>query len=132
MKDEIFHRIQAAIGIRPLRNNADATTHLDSIVANVCACDSRCACRWPHAGGEYSYSSGLPRAVRPDHSEEFALANVEVERFEGDDIAARPDRARLSRRAKPRRTYTPFLRRYGINLPQAARFDDVDPLLRFQ
>ena len=121
---EVLDDGQAAVGIRPLRHDANPLPHAHVVARHVGARDTRFPRGGAHTSGEDADGRRLPRTVRAEKTEELALRNVEVERVEGYDRAPCGSWASLRERHWGRARPTPATRcGCGIFLPQRTRLD---------
>ena len=128
VKNQIFNDVQSAVGVRPLRDDADAPPNLDRIVDNVGAGNRSVPRGRRDAGRENAERRRLPGPVRTQQSEELSVPNVQVEALQGDNVRARHARRPLTRadcggRPAGRAPAPPWCRRRGIHLPKRLRFD---------
>ena len=102
VKEQILEDVEAAIGIRALRNDADALAHAHRVGSRR---PRRRRARVPdvglHARRENADRRRLAGAVRTEQTEELTLAHVEVEPFERDDLAASARHRRRRRAGGP-------------------------------
>src|SRR5207244_11298524 len=77
---------EAAVGIRPLRHDADAPPHHRRLGDDVRAGNDGLAAGDAHARREDADRRRLAGAVRPEHPEQLAVVDGEIERVDGDYV----------------------------------------------
>ena len=127
VKLEILEHVQTEVGIRPLWNDTNGLADAHGVFYDVSSSHDCLPRRGAHTRGEDSYRGRFSGAVRTEQPEEFAGADIEIERFERDDVmgrrrwrSARPARSARCRSASPLR-----LARAFVDFAQRAHLDRV-------